>query len=182
MEVKRCPNCAGPKTLPGRVVCGDGQGAFLSPVGAANGWKIGVPISAGFHCCLGCGHVWSSLAPEQVLRFIGAHGTDLGKQYLETVLKGPYHDLPDHPGAREAADRAAEIDELVVSWQDAAATRRYRDLTGKTWDQSIADIRRWRDHDRAKKLALFGWCPDEKADGKEPEFEGHPLRDRWLDG
>ena len=110
------------------------------------------------------------------------HGTELGKQYLETILKGPYHDLPDHLAAREAADKTAEVDELVVSWQEAAATRRYRDLTGKTWDQSIADIRKWRNHDREKKLALFGWCPNEKAPAKEPEDQVHPMRDHWLDG
>jgi len=183
MKFKCCPNCAGSKILPCRVLSGEGQSVFLSPAGmGAVRWNLGVPVSSGFHCCLCCGHVWSRLEPDQVLTFIGAHGTELGKQYLETIQKGPYHDLPDHPAAREAADKAAEVDALVVSCQVAAARRRYRELTGKTWDQAIDDIRHWRQADRTKKLALFGWCPKEKADAEEHETHGHPMRDRWLDG
>jgi hypothetical protein len=183
MDATPCPNCGGPAFLPGRVVAVEGQSVFFSPAGTrAVGWNVGIPVSAGFQCCLRCGHLWSRLAPEQVKTFIGLRGTELGKQYLETLLEGPYHDLPDDPAAREAADKAAEIDALVVSCQEGAATRRFRELTGKTWDQSIADLRHWRDHDRTKKLALFGWRPKEKAEAKGHETQGHPMRDRWLDG
>lgn len=186
MEVESCPNCASAKTLPGHLHSGGGGGAFLTPliltpVGAGI-QRIGVTVSSGFHCCLSCGRVWGRLNPDQVQAFIGTHGTKLGKQCLETLLKGPYHDLPDHPAAREAAEHVAEIDALMVAGQKGVATRRYRDLTGKTWDEAIADMLHWSARERAEKLALFGWCPKEKPDDKHGQPVSHPMRDRWLDG
>lgn len=183
MEVLRCPGCGGPKILPAQVLSGEGNAIFLYPAGASSvRWDLGVALSGGFHCCLNCGLVWNRLNPEQIQEFLGNHGTELGKQYLETVLKGPYHDLPDDPGARQAADRATEIDALLVSWRDGAATRRYREMTGKTWDQALNDIKHWRKYPRAMKLALFGWPPEEKRQDKGREGRTHPMRDPWLDG
>ena len=179
MEGVSCPNCSGSKTLPGQLYYGESQGVVFCPAGIRG--FLGVPVFSGFCCCLDCGHVWSRLAPDQLEGLIGAHGTELAKQYLKTVHLGPFHDLPDHPAAREAALKAAEIDELVVKGRDGAATRRYRELTGKTWDQSIAQIGRWRHLVRTAKLALFGWSPKRKAD-KEDRTQAHPMGDRWLDG
>ncbi len=139
-------------------------------------------MSSDFHCCLCCGHVWGRLRPEELRAFLGLNASELGKQHFETILDGPYHDLPDQPAAHEAADKVAEIDALMVTGKDAGATRRYRELTGTTWDQAIAGISAWRYHDRAKKLALFGWPPKEKTPAEGTEPEGHPMRDRWLDG
>ena len=106
----------------------------------------------------------------------------LGKQYLETIIKGPYRDLPDFPEARQAAEKVAEIDALVASGRDVDARRRYRDLTGTTWDHALASINGWRALDRPKKLAVFGWCPKDRGPGDERETPVHPMRDRWLDG
>jgi hypothetical protein len=131
---------------------------------------------------LSCGHVWTRLQPDELRAFIGLSGTELGKQHFETILHGPYHDLPNVPAAHGAADKVAELDALVASGKDAEATRRYRDLSGMTWDQAIAGIWGWRYQERAKKLALFGWPPKEKTPTDEAEAEGHPMRDRWLDG
>jgi hypothetical protein len=143
---------------------------------------LGVSLSSHFRICLSCGLVWATLELEQVLAFIGANGTELGKQYIEMIRDGPNRGLPDLPEARAAAERVAEIDGLVISGKRREATRRYRELTGTTWDQAILAIRGWRNHERAKKLAFFGWCLKEKTPAVERETPAHPMHDVLLDG
>ena len=170
--------------MPGQMFAAEGTYVTFGPAGGMNPWRRGIPLSPGFHCCLSCGHAWTRLEPNQVQAFIGVNGNKLGQQHLDTILKGPHHDLPDDPAAREAAEKVAEIDALLVWTKDGEATRRYRELTGKTWDQALLDIRRWRRHDRATKLEFFGWPPPEKEKpvDKDLETAGHPMRDPWLDG
>jgi hypothetical protein len=183
MEAERCPNCGESKTLLGRATTSEGGGVLIVPAATnAFRWPLGVPLSSGCRICLSCGHVWARLEPDQIVAFIGANGTELGKQYLEMIRKGPYRELPDFPEARAAAEGVAEIDALMVSGKEGEATRRYRELTGTTWDQAILAVRHWRDHVRAKKLALLGWCPKEKTPAEDLKAQGHPMRDRWLDG
>lgn len=181
MEAKRCPNCREPKVVPAHPYSVHEPIVHVSPRAGGGFRSVGPIVSTSLECCLACGHLWTTLKPEQVRILIEAHNTDLGRQYIRTVLEGPYHDLPDHPAAREAAERVAEIDALVMARRDGEAIRRYRELTGLTWDQAILETRRWANHDRATKLALFGWHPKEKADAKGDELSAHPMRDRWLD-
>jgi hypothetical protein len=179
MEAERCPNCGDSKCFP--VVARTSEGGYVTFAPMGTSAFPGVSLASSL-CCLTCGHVWARLDPDQVRSAIGVHGSKLAKQYLKLIVDGPYHDLPEDPAAREAADRVFEIDGFMILFKDRDATRRYRDLTGKTWDQAIADIKRWHQLDRAEKLALLGWCPKEKTEAKEDEALAHPMRDRWLDG
>jgi hypothetical protein len=183
MEAERCPKCAGMAVLPGCSLSIDvGDGICLVPPGALPpGWNPGIPAPFAMSCCLSCGHAWTQIKPETIVHYIQTHGSELGKQNLETVVKGPYRDLPDFPEARAAADKVAEVDALVATGHDVEARRRYRELTGTTWDHAIASINGWSALDRPKKLAVFGWCPKDKGPADKPEGPGHPMRDRWLD-
>ena len=69
---------------------------------------------------------------------------------LETSISGPYHDLPDIPEARQAGDCVVEIDALVLAGNGLEAFRRFRQLTGKTWDEAHATIPTWFDLKRAE--------------------------------
>jgi hypothetical protein len=122
------------------------------------------------------------VAPDQLRAAIKTNGRELAKQYFESLASGPYHDLPDIPEARQAADGVAEIDALIWSGKVLDATRRYHELTNRTWDEVHATIPRWADLTRARKLALFGWHPKGKLDDDDAELPKHPMRDRELDG
>jgi hypothetical protein len=183
MEAECCPNCRGSKILPGRVNShAEVAPTWLVPA-VANSirWNIGIALSPAFHCCLSCGHVWTRLNPDQLRAFVGLNGTKLSKQYLEILDKGPYHDLPDLPAAREAADKVAELDALLIAVKDQEATRRFRELTGTTWDRAIAIVRKWRNYERETKLTLVGWHTKKKAESDEPAIAVHPMLDPWLD-
>lgn len=63
------------------------------------------------------------------------------------------------------------------------ATRRYRQLTAKTWDEVLAATSKWVDLTRDRKLAMFGWHPKGKLDDHESSGQqAHPMHDRLLDG
>ena len=121
MESYRCPKCDSSTVMPG-IVSSMGEGGSCSsfvPHGtlpsSKNLWRAGVNLPYGFLACLSCGHLWSSLAPEDVRALIREHGTELAKQHLESLDSGPLHDLPDTPGsAREAGQRVAELDALCI--------------------------------------------------------------------
>ncbi len=87
MEVERCPNCAGSKILAGRVTYHTEAANIGFVPGGTHAvlWNPGVPLFGGFHCCVSCGHVWTTLNPDQLRRFVGTNGTNLGKQYFETL-------------------------------------------------------------------------------------------------
>jgi hypothetical protein len=75
-----------------------------------------------------------------------------------------------------------QIDILMMEEKQPEATRLFRELTGKTWDQAIDSIRGWRDLKRAEKLALFGWCPKNTSKPDLSEVLAHPMHERLLDG
>jgi hypothetical protein len=90
--------------------------------------------------------------------------------------------VPDDPEAREAAERVAEIDALVLADRRPEATRRYREVTGTSWDDALAALRGWHDLERTNKLALCGWCPKEPYRIDKLEEPSHPMLDPWIDG
>ena len=185
MEAQSCPNCTASTVMAGCFAYAaqvDGGGGFVP--GGMRGLRtsVGMFLPATFLYCLSCGHLWTNLAPKKVRRFIEKHGTSLVRQNYEAAVSGRYHGLPDVPEAREAADKVAEIDALVLAGKDGEAIRRYRDLTGITWDQALALVPGWHELDRARKLALCGWCPKDSPRFEKSELCEHPMLDRWLDG
>jgi hypothetical protein len=123
-----------------------------------------------------------ALAPDDLRKFIRHCGTELAKQQLECLEKGPYHDLPDSDMARQAADYVVEMDSLVLAGRQGEATRRFRELTGGIWDQAVEKLQYWTSLKRSEKLACFGWRVADSR--KAPPFNGSddPMRDPWLDG
>jgi hypothetical protein len=70
----------------------------------------------------------------------------------------------------------------VLAGNGLEAVRRFRQLTGKTWDEAHATIPTWFDLKRARKLAFFGWNPKGKLDVDDSALREHPMRGRLLDG
>ena len=125
--------------------------------------QAGVGLSPGFLSCLSCGYVWTRLAPDQLRHFIRTNGDELVKQCLDFLEHGPDHDLPDVPKARLAGLGVAEIDALVLAGHLPAATRRLRELTGRTWDEVVNAMRYWRGLKRPQKLEILGWVSKERS-------------------
>ena len=144
----------------------------------------GLPLACGFLSCWSCGHLWASLAAEELRIFIEERGREVARQHRDAAEFGPDHGLPDRPEARRAAQAVSEIDALVLSGRTSEARRQYRQLTRSTWFQAFIALRGWQDLERARKLALLGWTPkDETPTGKgKLTTLGHPLADRSLDG
>jgi hypothetical protein len=185
MEAQSCPKCAGTSVMAGSVVNPSEVGGplcFVPPGCPVFRLQIGVAFAGPFHYCLSCGHLWTDLAPEKLRSFIERFGGKLARDNYDRLVSGPYRGLPDDPEAHEAADQVAEIDSLVLAGKDGEATRRYRDLTGATWDQAVNLIRGWHDLERARKLALCGWGPKDPPRFEKSEMREHPMLDRWLDG
>jgi hypothetical protein len=180
MPANRCPNCGEATVVPGRLVASEGTG-IVGFAPAFTRSQVTLPIA--FQACSACGNVWSSVAPEELRNAIETRGREVVKQHLASGRSGPYHDLPDIPEAKQAADAVTEIDALFLAGDGLVATRRYRQLTGKTWDEVHAVMSKWADLARADKLAIFGWHPKGKpAVEKNAEPRGHPMHDRLLDG
>jgi hypothetical protein len=115
--------------------------------------------------------------PEELRQFLTDYGDEMARQDLTSLdaAPGPDPGLPDTTQARAAAEGVAEVDALVRAEKTGAATGRYRDLSGCTWDEAIGALRTWRSMTRVEKLRRLGWPP------KEPPGD-HPMRDRLLDG
>lgn len=181
MEILRCPACGLTTGVLGEMLieAKPGYGLAFLPLGLRGSprRKSGFRVCKVFRCCAVCGHLWGSLESNELLDFIRTEDEEPVRQYLSALEAGAARDLPDQSLAREAAARTAEIDLLVLEEKHPEATRRYRELTGVTWDEAIDTVRAWRDLGRAEKLALFGWRPKEP-----PGDPGHPLHDRELDG
>jgi hypothetical protein len=180
MEDWRCQSCGKSTLVPGTIIdalCGP-RFSFVPADTSA-----GVKLRVGFRACMSCGHVSASVAPDELRCAIEHHGAELIKQLLISYEIGRYHDVPDLPEARQAADGVAEVDASVLAGRVLEAKRRYRQLAGKTWDEVNATIPHWADLKRRRKLALFGWRREGKLDD-EDEFQqsGHPMHDRLLDG
>src|SRR5205814_420786 len=94
--------------------------------------------------------------------FISTRGSELLRQHVSRLDHGWRYGLPDFLKCRFAAEKAAEIDDLMLAGKQVEATRRLHELSGKTWDQTLATIQAWRNLGRERKLALFGWDPVEK--------------------
>jgi hypothetical protein len=179
VEAGRCQSCGESTLVLGHPVGGEGSQVFgFSPAAT----HASVKLRVAFHACTSCGHVWAMVAPDELRIAIERHGRELIKQQLESSVDGPYHDLPDIPEARKAADGVAEIDALILTGHGLEAVRRFRQLTGKTWDEVHATIPNWFDLKRTRKLAFFGWNPKGKLDEDDFGVREHPMRDRLLDG
>jgi hypothetical protein len=186
MDAERCPKCNAFTVVAGHVTPGLGEMRdthfCFVPIGTRPlRWKTGVVLRNAFLACSSCGHFWTSLAPNELRDFIEDYGRELAKQHLES-LEAERHGLPDCPKAREAGRRVATIDALMLADKQPEATRRYRQLTGTTWDQAIDTICHWRDLKRPQKLALFGWYPKDPPQADDSGMSGHPMRDALLDG
>ena len=64
----------------------------------------------------------------------------------------------------------AEIDALVLAGHLPAATRRLRELTGRTWDEAVNSMRNWRASKRRAKARDIGMG-----------FEG-PFKENGIEG
>ncbi len=190
MEAWNCPSCGASTVIPGQVAPdqltngGSRWAAWrFRPSGMRYRGK-GLPLACGFLSCWSCGHLWASLAAEELRIFIEERGREVARQHRDASEFGPDHGLPDRPEARRAAQAVSEIDALVLSGRRGEARRQYRQLTRSTWFQAFLALRGWQDLARARKLALFGWSPkDETPTGKgKLTTLGHPLADRSLDG
>jgi hypothetical protein len=180
MEASRCQACGNSTFVPGSLVVSEGGRVYGFAPAFTHSY---VKLRAAFHACTSCGHVWATVAPDELRSSIHRHGNSLVKQFLHSSVYGPYRDVPDVPEARKAAHGVAEIDALILAGNGLEAVRRCRQLTGKTWDDVHASIAKWADLGRARKLALFGWHPKEKLDDEEDsEQREHPMHDRLLDG
>jgi hypothetical protein len=183
-DAARCPACGRSKLIEGQVVSASETTSlvFVPPGARLIRWMSGVPLPNVFQYCLECGHLASRLAPEAVRTFLREYGTPLATEHLDALIAGPEHDVPDVPEARAAARGVAEINALIVDNRQPEATRRYRDLTGTTWDQAIDAIRHWRERTRPERLAMLGWMPVDKTPPEPSDAGQHPLHDPELDG
>jgi hypothetical protein len=183
MDANCCPMCQKATIIVGSVRTMDGHFAFEFVPGDIRAllFQRGVLVQFRWNACLSCGHVWSSVAPQELRAYIAGRGTELLKQRVDQLNHGPAHDLPDLPKAHQAAEKVAEIDGLILAGKQVEANRRYREFTRSTWDQVVDTMRSWRNLKRPQKLALLGWAPDEKPPAVIPEATGHPMADYWLD-
>jgi len=182
MEAGRCPSCDATTLVPGYVPSGEGAALRFVPYGTQAGGVNLRGVKQTFLACWSCGHVSLSVAPAELRAYIAANGNELSKQRAKRIEAGPYHDLPDCSEAHTAADGVIQIDSLIMEGRHPEATRLFRELTGKTWDEAIDGISRWGNLKRAEKLALFGWCPKDPSKSEQSELLSHPMHDRLLDG
>ncbi len=103
------------------------------------------------------------------------------KQYLGLVDPAEDLLLPDIAEVRDARRKVGAVDELIRLGKQGEATRRFRELSGGTWDLAIDATRHWRELGLLEKLDRFGWRPKGHADDPAGRA-GHPLHDPSLDG
>jgi hypothetical protein len=180
VEAKSCPMCKGSVILAGSAMAGFATPLSFVPHGMRPSLsEQGVPMT--WVACLSCGHTWLQVAPQDLRACIASRGTELLKQRLARLDRGPHHDLPDLAGAIQADEWVAEIDELIMAGKQVEATRRYHELSGKTWDETLETMREWRDLKLAGKLSLFLQPAQEKPAPGAKDVADHPMADRWLD-
>ncbi len=180
MDGIRCRNCGKATLVPGHLAVAEGSPIYGFAPAAT---RAHVRLRVAFNACTSCGHLWASVAPEELQSAIEIHGTELIKQHLVSAQSGRYRDLPDIPEAIQAADGVAEIDSLVLAGNGLEAARRFRHLTGTIWDEVHAIVSGWANLTRTRKLALFGWRPKGTPDDADDrEQRSHPMHDRLLDG
>ena len=165
-----CPACGASKVVAGAMLAGEGVVAvdqFLPRRTRAGRGMLGVRTAA-FRACVSCGHLWSAVDPGKLRDQIRDRGDGLALEQLDDFDLGPLRGLPETDLAREVAAKVAEINALVYASRTSAATRRFRDLAGVTWDRAIEVMRKWPDLPRGEKLELFGWVA--KKPGPADEF------------
>ena len=95
MKSHRCPNCGASTVIEGQITRFNGQPQSrlrFEPGGMRLfylRWIRGVAITGGVHCCLSCGHVWSSLEAEQLRSYIERYGNQHAKGKLAPFGKSP---------------------------------------------------------------------------------------------
>jgi hypothetical protein len=172
--------CEGSVVLPGSVMAGFATPLSFVPHGIRPSLsEQGITMT--WVACLSCGHAWLQVAPQDLRACVASRGTELLKHRLARLDHGPHHDLPDLPGAIQAADWVAEIDDLVLAGKPVEATRRYHALSGRTWDETLETMREWRDLKLAVKLSRLLPRSEEKPKLAATDGENHPMSDRWLD-
>ena len=161
MSLNLCPRCGLAGSINGTLNPGDGVYAPLFVPNHVNAFRkspgvtlLRVDVSA----CVKCGLVWSELDAADLRELIQASGKPVARQHLDRILHGRDLDLPQTEAALDISAKIAEIDAIVMAGKTGEVTRRYRDITGVSWDQAIKDTRHWRDLGRVEKLALFGWA------------------------
>lgn len=179
VEKPTCPACCSGVVVSGPVRTGEYAGHGFVPRGL-KGWNTAyVPINPEFFACADCGMVWTNVVAGALPGFLERNLGPLGMECYRALRDGPGWDLPGHETAQAAARAVAEINDLMLRDRQPEATRKYRDLSGRTWDEASHAIFRWKKLTRAEKLALFGW----EVKDKEGRIAGaHPLHDRLLDG
>jgi hypothetical protein len=88
MEAWRCPNCDASTVIPGHATTGEGTATWFLPNGTEVRRTGGVKLTHAFLCCWSCGHVWTSLAPEELRAFIARYGREVAMQLLEAPGPG----------------------------------------------------------------------------------------------
>jgi hypothetical protein len=163
----------------GRVDVNEASAHGFAPRGL-KGWNIVyVPTNPEFWACADCGLVWSNVVANALAGFLEHNLGPLGMECYRALRGGAAWDLPDSDQAHAAAEAVLEINRLVLLDKRPEATRRYRELTGCSWDDANDAIAGWKKLQRAIKLARFGWVEKDK----EGRLEGaHPMHDRLLDG
>lgn len=167
MSSATCPQCGRSTVFSGGITHGPDtmvQARNFVPTDQLPIWRAypGILLMGEPQVCVSCGHLWSSVDPQDLRKYIQAHGSELLKQRLDESDHGPYRGLPETDLAREIADKISEIDALVQSSLPGFVGK-YRELRGVTWDQAIKETRHWRDLTREEKLALFGWESKKKG-------------------
>ena len=146
-----CPRCGGSVTVIGKIV----------QPGSETDTEINrdyTPFQEPVRACLGCGLCWTEVDPVANLAAM-AQQSPLLRQIVDRLLHGSLGGLPDTEWGRRLAAEVAEIDDLVFRGRPNIAMRRYRQLTGKTWDRALIEMDDWRKISRDEKLARFGWKP-----------------------
>lgn len=155
-----CPICGGAKLIAGFMSGGEGWAGNFVPLSTRHG--PGVHVGArSFRSCLGCGHLWSSLDPKLLRKFIHESRDEMARQELDELDYGTCYDLPDTEWGRMVGGYISELDALARGHQ-TAVLRRYREMRGVTWDVAAKEATHWRSLTRSEKLELFGWVPKTK--------------------
>ena len=126
--------------------------------------------------------MWGHVNPDQLHAFVEAYADELTKQHILANRSSDVEDSQECAELQAAIHAMTEIDALFLSGLNSEATRRYRQISGGTWDQAIDTVRNWHQQTRSQKLALFGWQPKASVKDQMLARHDHPMRDPQLDG
>ena len=126
-------------------------------------WAMGVSFTRGFAACLSCGHVWGAVDPAALRSFVAQYcdevvppaDDEVDRRLADLAAKAMEH-LPDTKAGREIAAILAALDRLVSSGKAADLPKRYRALTGATWEEAARVTREWQYRTREEKLQRLG--------------------------